>query len=284
MNLRANMLGQLFPGICLLCRRRSKRGIDLCRECELAFEANHRACPLCAEPTPVSSADGRCGACVAAPPPWAKTVAPFLYTAPLSTLVEGLKSGNGLLQARILGALLADAVQTRYADEPLPDALIPVPLTRKRRLQRGFNQAELLANVVGRTLRLPRHLSLARIKNAPPQRTLARCRTTAQRARRVCGSTRPALPAPGGGGRRDHHRRHRSRRRPGPARRRCLRSTRVGGREDSSGMRRHGRHGRHERWRLPATDRCRAKRADRTNPAWNTRRHWLKLRTSPFSC
>ena len=184
MNLRANMLSQLFPGICLLCRRRSKRGIDLCRECELAFEANQHACPLCAEPTPVSSADGRCGACVAAPPPWAKTVAPFLYTAPLSTLVEGLKSGNGLLQARILGALLADAVQARYADEPLPDALIPVPLTRKRRLQRGFNQAELLANVVGRTLRLPRHLSLARIKNAPPQRTLAR----AARQRNVRGA------------------------------------------------------------------------------------------------
>ena len=190
--MRIDMLGRLFPGICLLCRRRSQRGIDLCRECELAFEANQRACPICAAPTPAGSADGRCGACVASPPPWAKTVAPFLYAAPLSTVVEGLKSGNGLLQARVLGTLLARAVQTRYADEALPDALIPVPLTRQRRVQRGFNQAELLANVVGRALRVARHRSLARIKDAPPQRTLAR----AARLRNVRGAfaVRHALP------------------------------------------------------------------------------------------
>ncbi len=179
-----NALNLLFPGICALCRRRSQRDIDLCRECELAFEANERACPLCAEPAPVNAADGICGACIAAPPPWAKTVAPFLYTHPLEAIIDGLKSGNGLLQARILGALLSRAVLARYANAPLPDALIPVPLTRKRRFQRGFNQAELLANVVGRTLRLPRQNSLMRIKSAPPQRALAR----AARLRNVRGA------------------------------------------------------------------------------------------------
>ena len=198
MHPRIDMLSLLFPGICVLCRRRSGRRIDLCHECELAFEANQRGCPLCAEPTPVGSGDGRCGACVAAPPPWAKTVAPFLYSPPLSDVVLGLKSGNGLLQARILGALLVQAVHARYADEPLPDALIPVPLTRKRRVQRGFNQAELLANVVGRTLRLPRHRSLARIKDAPPQRTLARAARQrnvrgAYAVRRALRCRRPAL-------------------------------------------------------------------------------------------
>ena len=182
----------LFPGICVLCRRRSGRGIDLCRECELAFDVNRRACPLCAEPAPANAPDGICGACIASPPPWAKTVAPLLYTAPLTAVVAGLKSGNGLLQARILGALLARAVRSRYADEPLPEALIPVPLTRRRRFQRGFNQAELLASVVGRALGVRRRKSLVRIGNAPPQRTLAR----AARQRNVRGAfaVRGALP------------------------------------------------------------------------------------------
>ena len=179
-----NILDLLFPGICVLCRRRSQRNIGLCRECELAFEANERACPLCAEPVPAQAPDGICGTCVVSPPPWTKTVAPFLYAQPLSAVVQGLKFGNGLLQARILGALLAQAVQARYANEPLPDALIPVPLTRRRRFQRGFNQAELIAHVVGRSLRVVRHKSLVRIKHAPPQRTLAR----AARLRNVRGA------------------------------------------------------------------------------------------------
>ena len=193
-----NTLDLLFPGLCILCRRRSQRGIDLCRECELAFEANERACPLCAEPVPAQAPDGICGTCVASTPPWMKTVAPFLYTQPLSAIVEGLKSGNGLLQARILGTLLAQAVQARYANEPLPDALIPVPLTRRRRFQRGFNQAELLANVVGRSLQVARHRNLVRIKNAPPQRTLARAARlrnvrSAFAVRRTLTCRRPAV-------------------------------------------------------------------------------------------
>ena len=170
-----NPLRHLFSGICVLCRRRSKRDIDLCRECELAFETNQRACPLCAEPSPANAEDGICGACIASPPPWTLTVAPFVYSPPLSHVVEGLKFGNGLLQARILGNLLTPFIAERYADEPLPEALIPVPLTKRRRRQRGFNQAELLAGVTGRALKLPRCANhLIRIGNAPPQRTLPR--------------------------------------------------------------------------------------------------------------
>ena len=188
----------LFPGVCVLCRRRCGRDIDLCVECERAFERNERACPVCAAPAPaVSAADapGVCGSCLAAPPPWTRTVAPFAYSRPLATVVEGLKSGNGLLQARILGTLLAAAVRGRYREDALPPALVAVPLTRKRLRQRGFNQAELLAGVAARELglrRLRRHLT--RVRGAPPQRTLAR----AERLRNVRGAfaVRRPLPVP----------------------------------------------------------------------------------------
>ncbi len=36
-----------------------------------------------------------------------------------------------------------------------PDALIPVPVHRKRRIQRGYNQAEVLAQVIGKELSIP---------------------------------------------------------------------------------------------------------------------------------
>ena len=171
-----NVLGGLFPGICLLCRRRSRRDVDLCRECEAALERNERACPVCAEPGPPGSTGAEiCGACIVAAPPWTMTLAPFRYAAPLTRVVEGLKSGNGLRQARALGMLLAASAEARYRDDALPDALVPMPLTRRRFRQRGFNQAELLARVVARALDRPLvNGRLVRVRDAPPQRSLPR--------------------------------------------------------------------------------------------------------------
>lgn len=180
-DLGAGILGRIFPGICVLCGLRSKRDIDLCRECERALEINAGACPRCAAPfvapaeAAVPAQTPVCGTCLATPPPWRRTVAPFAYSAPLSRIIDGLKSGNGLLQARVLGALLLPHVRQRYAGEALPDALLPVPLTRRRRWRRGYNQAELIASVLAAPLQRPQLRNrLVRVKHTRPQRSLSR--------------------------------------------------------------------------------------------------------------
>lgn len=169
------MLNNLFPGNCVLCRRPSRRTIDLCPSCEEAFTCNERACRVCAGPLLASATDRVCGRCIASPPPWTRTLAPFTYAQPLTGVIEGLKSGNGLRQARILGTLLSASAKAAYDSGDLPEALVPVPLTRRRLRQRGFNQAALLARSTARLLglpSLPRHL--ARVRNTPPQRSLPR--------------------------------------------------------------------------------------------------------------
>ena len=169
------MLNNLFPGICVLCRRPSRRAIDLCLSCEQAFTRNEQACHVCATPLVVPGTERVCGRCIANPPPWTRTLAPFAYAQPLTGVIEGLKSGNGLRQARILGALLSASAAAAYAPSELPEALVPVPLSRRRLRQRGFNQAALLARSTARRLglpSLPRHLT--RVRNAPPQRSLPR--------------------------------------------------------------------------------------------------------------
>ena len=174
------MLNNLFPGICVLCRRPSRRRIDLCSSCEQAFTRNERVCHVCAAPLPLARSHGAntervCGRCIATPPPWTRTLAPFTFAPPLTGVIEGLKSGNGLRQARILGALLSASAEAAYAPTELPDALVPVPLTRRRLRQRGFNQAALLARSTARRLGLPSLPGhLARIRNTPPQRSLPR--------------------------------------------------------------------------------------------------------------
>ncbi|HXF43412.1 MAG TPA: hypothetical protein VNK26_06700, partial [Pyrinomonadaceae bacterium] len=62
------------------------------------------------------------------------------------------------------------------------DLIVPVPLSRKRRHERGFNQSEIIAKAVSRACKIPLDTySLARIKHAKIQRfgmdKLARQRT-----------------------------------------------------------------------------------------------------------
>ncbi len=68
---------------------------------------------------------------------------PFRYAYPLDHVVRGLKYRNELACGRVLGELLARSILERA--EPLPEAIVPVPLARGRYLQRGYNQASELA-------------------------------------------------------------------------------------------------------------------------------------------
>jgi ComF family protein len=54
-------------------------------------------------------------------------------------------------------------------------AVVPVPLSRRRRRERGFNQAELISKAVAREARLPlENAILRRTKDRPPQTGLTR--------------------------------------------------------------------------------------------------------------
>lgn len=56
-----------------------------------------------------------------------------------------------------------------------PDALVPVPLHEKRLAARGYNQAALLAEEIGKALHIPVYDKLVvRGKNTVPQKTLNR--------------------------------------------------------------------------------------------------------------
>lgn len=194
----------LWPGVCLLCRRLSERDIDLCAACEAALEVNDGACWRCGERAPAT--EGLCGACIASPPPFHRTLAPFRYRGAMASVIAGLKVGHGRRQARTLGALAAARIAAGYAlaagpdggERPLapavmPRAIVPMPLTRQRRRQRGFNQAELLAVAVGRALGLRQDRKcLVRERNAPPQRTLSR----AARLRNLRGAFAVRRPLP----------------------------------------------------------------------------------------
>lgn len=94
-----------------------------------------------------------------------------LYRGPLRDLIHRFKYGGERWLGRPLGELMAAVAVSCL---PRPDLLVPVPLTRARQRQRGFNQARDLARVVGGLWRVPVVDALERDPSARRQAGLGR--------------------------------------------------------------------------------------------------------------
>lgn len=140
----------LFPPCCVLCGGPGHRGLDLCRACRAELPWLAQACLRCARP--LAGAELVCGACLSQPPAFDHAIAAFRYEKPLDTLIQRLKFDHRLHYARLLAALLLERLAGR--SEPLPQALLAVPLHPARQRQRGFNQALELARPLARGLGL----------------------------------------------------------------------------------------------------------------------------------
>jgi ComF family protein len=157
-------LDRLLPRACLLCGMPAEAA--LCPGCAADLPAlPEHACPLCAQP--LAAPAPACGACLKSPPAYDATHAALRYAFPADRLVLMLKFGHRLASA--------DFMANRMLAGPLPrgDVLVPVPLSRERLRERGFNQAVELARPLARALGLPLDsASLARVRDTVPQSRL----------------------------------------------------------------------------------------------------------------
>jgi ComF family protein len=138
-------------------------------------------CVVCREPGP----DRFCLVCRAAIVPPERRVAAGsvlagrdsvgAYDGPLRQAVLCMKYEDRRTLAFDLGALLAVSLEERR-EEWRPDGLVPVPIHARRRRERGYNQADLLATGLGRTCSLPVRDALERVRDTPPQVGLGRTR------------------------------------------------------------------------------------------------------------
>jgi ComF family protein len=140
----------LWPANCVLCGGAGDEDMDLCSGCAADLPRNEPACAVCAELMPAAPSGERilCGACLRDTPPFCSSFVPFRYAYPLDHLVRGLKFRNELACGRVLGQLFAGLLLARA--QPLPEAIVPVPLARRRYRQRGYNQASELALAIRR--------------------------------------------------------------------------------------------------------------------------------------
>ncbi len=109
-------------------------------------------------------------------------VAVYQFDGAIRDAVHALKYDGLRAIAPALGRLMASHPSLSRMDL---DAIVAVPVHPRRLRERGYNQAGLLADEVGRRLSLPvAQRALRRVKDTPPQ---ARTKDEAGRARNVAG-------------------------------------------------------------------------------------------------
>ncbi|WP_374603488.1 double zinc ribbon domain-containing protein [Arenimonas sp.] len=138
----------MLPWRCLVCGD-AGAGADLCPACRRDLPWNRSACARCGLPLPRPTP--RCRRCVGHRPVQASTRAVFRYAPPLDRLLPRLKFHGDLAAGRLVAGLLAEDL----SGAARPDALVPIPLHRRRLRQRGYDQALELARPLAGTLALP---------------------------------------------------------------------------------------------------------------------------------
>ena len=150
-----SLFATLFPADCRLCGAPLIRisRLPVCQDCLAAIHPiGGGTCAVCGErifsPYALSSNAGepRCGQCRRLEPLFIRAAAYGSYDGGLRGLIHLLKYEQVRPAANVLGRMLAEAIEElapAFGDAPV--MLLPVPLHRKKRRQRGFNQSEMIA-------------------------------------------------------------------------------------------------------------------------------------------
>lgn len=154
----------------------------LCQHCHALLPELQTGCFVCAMPLLIDTLTKKsvCGACLKDSPHFSQTIAAFHYEAPVNNFITQLKFNAQRHYVALLADYLVRRVEQHYQNMALPaqnmklpDLIIPVPLHVKKIRQRGFNQAQLIAQYLSKQLNIPCHNNIAhRIRNTRAQSSL----------------------------------------------------------------------------------------------------------------
>lgn len=145
----ARALRFVYPPRCIACGEEVETEKALCAPCwSDAHFISQPCCDGCATPLP-GTEDGErmlCDDCMAAPKPWAAGRGVVVYSGTGRRIALALKHGDRLDIAGPVGRWMGAAARDVLAET---DIIAPVPLHWSRLLRRRYNQAALLASVLG---------------------------------------------------------------------------------------------------------------------------------------
>ena len=177
----------MFPNIqsCLICHTAQPHALCTACQSELRqlFPNPQHLCPRCGE---FSLNQALCGNCQRHPPPYSAFWACAEYIAPIPALLHAWKHHGNRHLTPVFAWLLQENPPPWLARQAF-DAVLAMPISRERRLQRGFNQCDSLAQAITQRYKTPL-LAPNLVHRTPkaPQSTLS----AAERAQNIRGAFR----------------------------------------------------------------------------------------------
>lgn len=168
----------LFPPVCVYCgAERPNDDSVACIECSRNILPVERPfCALCGRPAPgLNSGINRfCGKCSSHRPSFDKARFCVYYSSVVRRGILQFKFNSSLYLGEALLGLLSKTFEEHFLSENL-DAIIPIPVHKKRLLHRGYNQCAVLAGKLGARFGIPAPTDvLVKTRNTVPQTQLKR--------------------------------------------------------------------------------------------------------------
>lgn len=144
-----------IDGQCHLCNLPSNNGF-WCQDCTISM-MDADVCYRCGLNLVMGDV---CGQCLVTPPSWDNLYAIANYRTPIADYLWQFKENRKFYLALPLSQLLAEQINDK------PDLITCVPIHWRRKLLRGFNQAELLGGLLSEQLNCPFNPKIFSQRNA----------------------------------------------------------------------------------------------------------------------
>ena len=174
MKLKERIVNLIYPPRCPLCDTLMPKGPGLiCLNCSQKRQyITSTICLKCGKPI-LESENNLCNDCTNRKHYFDRGWAVFVYDNQIKKSLYRFKYGNRAEYAQYY----ANQIYERYNHLMMNlgiDALIPVPIHRAKMSERGYNQAEEIASVLGGKLKIPVYSKLLiRTTNTRPQKLLS---------------------------------------------------------------------------------------------------------------
>ena len=167
------MITLLYPRRCPLCQDiLTDKAALICMKCRTkAVPIRGPKCKTCGKPV-ASLETEYCPDCQEKTHFFTSGRAVFLYEKEIRKSVYQFKFHN----KREYAGFYVSEMERVCGDEIRtwnPDVIIPIPMYKRKKRQRGYNQAEILAKCLGKRLQIPVDTkSLVRVRKTIPQKSL----------------------------------------------------------------------------------------------------------------
>lgn len=167
----ANVLSFFFPDPCAVCGKPAGRNRYVCDRCKEVpiYIGRNSVCSVCL--SPVSEGESLCGKCILKPPKYERLICAVSYDGEIKRSLHRYKfRGRSDLHSAFSKLLIERLAQDGAASF---DAVVPVPLSKKRFRERGYNQSALIARDIAAHFSIPCiETALIRKKHTAPQSSL----------------------------------------------------------------------------------------------------------------